>query len=290
MIPSLDLDRFYRVLAYDAPDAIIYVDANGIIRFWNKAAERIFGFPEPEALGQLVDIIMPANLRARHWAGYAETMRTGKTHYGTGDLLAVPALRKDGRQISVEFSLLPMRDENDDVIGVTAILRDVSKRLGELRALDRRVVHIATRTIGVHVVRDVRSPFSLTIESVEAFHTLNPDHRVGPFGWARAYIACEASQVRDISDRARVHEAFLFTWHGRGRLPLPPVHGLITVRPHGELTQLALDGEYLPPFGIAGRVFYAIVGRWIARLAIERFVDELVAFVERRYERIRQER
>ncbi|HEY5085819.1 MAG TPA: PAS domain S-box protein, partial [Gemmatimonadaceae bacterium] len=93
MTTSLDLDRFSRTLVRDAPDAVIYADAGGVIRFWNSAAERIFGFSEAEALGQSLDLIIPENLRARHWNGYAETMRTGKTRYGAGDLLAVPAQR-----------------------------------------------------------------------------------------------------------------------------------------------------------------------------------------------------
>jgi PAS domain S-box-containing protein len=98
-----DVDRFYRTLAREAADAIIYADVNGIITFWNKGAERIFGFSEREAIGQSLDIIIPANLRKRHWDGFAETIRSGKTRYSAGDVLAVPALRKDGRRISIEF-------------------------------------------------------------------------------------------------------------------------------------------------------------------------------------------
>lgn len=114
---SFTLDRFYWTLAHDAPDAVIYADANGLIRFWNSAAVRVFGFSESQALGQSLDIIIPANLRARHWTGYAEALRTGRTRYGAGELLAVPALRKDGARISVEFTILPIRDDNGDVSG-----------------------------------------------------------------------------------------------------------------------------------------------------------------------------
>jgi PAS domain S-box-containing protein len=81
-----------------------------MIRFWNRGAERIFGFSEEEALERSLDIIIPKNLRKRHWDSYAETMRTGITRYGAGDVLAVPALRKDGTRVSIEFSILPFRD------------------------------------------------------------------------------------------------------------------------------------------------------------------------------------
>ncbi len=136
---SLDIDRFCRTLAQDASDAIVYADADGTIRFWNKGAERIFGFAEAEALGRSLDLIIPENLRARHWAGFEETMRTGKTRYGAGDILAVPALRKDGTRISVEFTVLPFHDRDGRMAGIAAILRDVTKRFEEMKALRKKI-------------------------------------------------------------------------------------------------------------------------------------------------------
>jgi PAS domain S-box-containing protein len=132
---SPEVDRFYRTLAREAPDAIVYADAAGMIAFWNKGAERIFGFSEAEAIGKALDIIIPENLRKRHWDGFAQTVRTGKTRYGAGDLLAVPALRKDGTRISIEFTILPFFDRAGRVLGIAAILRDVSKRFEEIKAL-----------------------------------------------------------------------------------------------------------------------------------------------------------
>src|SRR6516164_1634396 len=132
---ALDLERFALSLVRDSPDAVVYADSEGIIRFWNHGAERIFGFAESEALGQSLDIIIPERLRARHWAGYAATMRSGVTRYGAGEILAVPATHKDGRRISVEFTVLPFRDETGRMTGIAAILRDVTARFEEMRAL-----------------------------------------------------------------------------------------------------------------------------------------------------------
>lgn len=289
MTTSLDLDRFSRTLVRDAPDAVIYADAGGVIRFWNSAAERIFGFSEAEALGQSLDLIIPENLRARHWNGYAETMRTGKTRYGAGDLLAVPAQRKDGARISVEFTILPVRDEQDNVIAIAAILRDVTKRFREINAFRKRLVRLDTNMTPLHAVRDVHCAFSLTIELIESFYAANPDHRIGPFGWARVHVSCEASRVRDVSDHSRLHEAFSFTCRWRGWLPLPVVHGFITVRPNGQLTRLTLDGQYIPPSGIAGRVLDAVLVRRVAQLAMQRLADEMASFVEQGYERARRQ-
>jgi PAS domain S-box-containing protein len=132
---AADVDRFYRTLAREAPDGIIYADAQGTITFWNKGAERIFGFSEQEAKGKSLDIIIPENLRKRHWDGFAETVRTAKTRYGAGDVLAVPALRKDGTRISIEFTILPFPDRTGRILGMAAILRDVTSRFEELKRL-----------------------------------------------------------------------------------------------------------------------------------------------------------
>ena len=138
-----EVDRFYRTLAREAPDAIVYADAAGLIAFWNKGAARIFGYSEAEAMGKSLDMIIPENLRKRHWDGFAETMRTGKTRYGAGDVLAVPALRKDGARISVEFTILPFLDRAGRMLGIAAILRDVTKRFEEVKALRKELARTA---------------------------------------------------------------------------------------------------------------------------------------------------
>jgi PAS domain S-box-containing protein len=131
----MDIDECRRRLMDEAADAILISDAEGIIRFWNPGAARIFGFASQEAVGRSLDIIIPATLRVRHWQGYAETICTGQTRYGAGDLLAVPALRKDGTRISVEFSIVPFRDAMGRVTGIGAIMRDVTGRFEELKTL-----------------------------------------------------------------------------------------------------------------------------------------------------------
>lgn len=136
---TFDHDRFCRTLVEHAPDAIVYADDAGVIRFWNDGAARIFGFAAAEAVGQSLDLIIPENLRDRHWHGYAATMKTGESRYGAGDLLAVPALRKDGARISVEFTILPWRAEAGRMAGIAAILRDVTPRFEEMKALRRRL-------------------------------------------------------------------------------------------------------------------------------------------------------
>jgi nitric oxide dioxygenase len=111
-----------------SPDAILVCDRAGTVVYWNTAAERIFGFGVTEALGASINLIIPERFRARHWAGWEATMRTGATRYGEGQLLAVPALHKDGRQISIEFSIQLVKGGDGQIAWVVAIIRDVTER------------------------------------------------------------------------------------------------------------------------------------------------------------------
>ena len=139
MPPTVPIDpaAFAQALVAGMPDAIVYSDADGRIRVWNAGATRIFGFTEAEAIGASLDIIIPERLRARHWDGYAQTMQTGETRYGDGQLLSVPALRKDGARISVEFTIVPFTGADGKMTGIAAIMRDQTARFEEVRALKR---------------------------------------------------------------------------------------------------------------------------------------------------------
>ena len=121
----------------NTPDGVLFADEQGIIRFWNTGCERLFGYSAAEAMGQSLDIIIPEAQRARHWQGYSNTMRTGQSRYAAGALLAVPATRKDGARISIEFSIVPFRDAEQRMLGIGAVLRDASKRFEETKALKK---------------------------------------------------------------------------------------------------------------------------------------------------------
>lgn len=120
-------------------DAIIASDREGTITFWNSGAERIFGHSASEAIGQSLDLIVPERQRQRHWEGYRHVLATGESRYGHGDLLAVPSLRKDGTRISIEFTIVPLKQADGRMEGLAAILRDVTTRFAEMKALRRRL-------------------------------------------------------------------------------------------------------------------------------------------------------
>ena len=118
----------------ESPEAMVVADPEGIIRLWNGGAERVFGHSAAEALGSSLDLIIPERQRARHWQGYARTMATGQTRYGD-QLLAVPATHRDGRRLSIEFSVALLRDTEGRIAGISAVIRDVTERRAAERAL-----------------------------------------------------------------------------------------------------------------------------------------------------------
>jgi PAS domain S-box-containing protein len=119
-------------------EAIIFADRDGLIRLWNAGAEAMFGYAAAEAIGQSLDLIVPERQRGRHWEGYHKVMATGVTRYGK-ELLAVPAVRKDGTRISLEFTIVLLRDETGQPLGTAALLRDVTTRWQQERTLKERL-------------------------------------------------------------------------------------------------------------------------------------------------------
>ncbi len=144
----MELGSLYPRIVEGSPDAVILGDSRGVIRLWNAGAEAIFGFTAAEALGQSMDIIIPERLRGRHWDGYERVMATGESRYGHGDLLAVPAITKDGRSISIEFTIQMLRDPSGAVLGPVAVIRDVTKRFLREKELAKRVKELEARLAG----------------------------------------------------------------------------------------------------------------------------------------------
>ena len=136
----MDLEK----LVEAAGDAVVAADAEGRITLWNPAAERIFGFSRGEARGQSLDIIIPERFRQRHWQGYDKVMRSGETRYGT-DVLRVPALRKDGKPVSIAFTVALLKSADGRVESIVAIMRDDTARWNEERALKKRLVELEAK-------------------------------------------------------------------------------------------------------------------------------------------------
>ena len=142
-----NLESYLLQTVKESPDAILIADLAGIIRYWNAGAERLLGFTAAEAVGQSLDIIIPENQRARHNEGYDQVMASGETKYKTG-LLSAPALRKDGSRISLEFSIVLLRDASGAMQGCASIMRDVTERWQREKELKERLAACEARLAG----------------------------------------------------------------------------------------------------------------------------------------------
>ena len=138
---QIEPTQFAERLVSGMPDAIVYADAEGVIRLWNRGAVRIFGFAEEEAVG--------CSLARHNHSGNAcvsaigtDTRRRcarGIRAIGDGQILSVPAMRKDGERISVEFTIVPFTDDSGQMVGIAAVMRDATARFEELRGLRRQL-------------------------------------------------------------------------------------------------------------------------------------------------------
>lgn len=146
-----------RRIVEEMPEAVIFADRQGAIRLWNRGAEAMFGYSTDEALGRSLDLIIPERLRARHWDGYRQVMATGVSSYGQR-LLAVPAMRKDGQRISIEFSIALLKDERGEVAGAAAIVRDVTARWQAEREMRRRLTALEAQPGTAGLVRRSDEP------------------------------------------------------------------------------------------------------------------------------------
>jgi PAS domain S-box-containing protein len=145
MQASIDFEQLIDAIG----DAVVMSDANGAITLWNPAAERMFGFTREEALGNSLDLIIPERLRGRHWEGYDKTMATGQTRYGH-DVLKVPAVHKDGRSLSIAFTvaLLQSPEPEHKVTGIVAVIRDETVRFAQERDLRKRLAELEAKSSG----------------------------------------------------------------------------------------------------------------------------------------------
>ena len=127
--------RFENIAA-TSPDGIICADHNGLITFWNAAAEQLFGYSAQEATGGSIDLIVPAAMRGRHGGGLHRVAAGGKPRL-IGTSVELDAEHRSGRILPIELSLSMWHDRGLANFG--AIIRDMTER----RANEERLYRLA---------------------------------------------------------------------------------------------------------------------------------------------------
>ena len=124
--PFIERDLI-RAAIDQAPDALILTDSTGAVRIWNQRAVEMFGFSMQEALDGGLNLIIPPDLRAAHWAGFRAAIAAGRTR-SHGNAVVSRAMHKNGNKLYVELSFAVLRDGPGTTMGALAIARDVTQR------------------------------------------------------------------------------------------------------------------------------------------------------------------
>jgi len=144
MAPPYTQEWLCRSIVQQTQFAVVFADREGKIQLWNSGAEAMFGYKADEAVGKSLDLIVPEKHRPRHWEGYSKVMASGTTKYGR-EMLAVPALRKDGTRISVEFTIVLLRSPSGEILGAAAIMQDVTARWQQQKQLKERLAALESK-------------------------------------------------------------------------------------------------------------------------------------------------
>ncbi|MFC3123754.1 sensor histidine kinase [Pseudoroseomonas globiformis] len=184
-----------RALVEAAPDAIVVMDEDSIIRAFNQGAERIFGYAAAEVIGHDIAVLMPGPLAARHAAGMRRFLQTGERRViGVGAELE--GLHRDGHAVPLEASIGEWRDAGGARF-FTGVLRDITeRRAAEERQvlLAREVDHRAKNALAV-----VQSVLRLTpMEEPRAF-VAAVEARIGALARAHSLLAQQGWMAADLA-------------------------------------------------------------------------------------------
>ena len=100
--------------------AIVIADTDGVIQLWSEGAAKLFGFSPDEAVGQKLDLVVPAQFRDHHWKGFRQAMKVG-SRAGEDQFFDAPALCRTGETKTLRGQLHVLRSESNGAIGAMAI-------------------------------------------------------------------------------------------------------------------------------------------------------------------------
>jgi PAS domain S-box-containing protein len=132
--------RRFEALAESSPDAVVVIDAKGIILFANRRFFHVFGYSSRKSddlLGESVEKIMPARYRDSHRGGLRRYLSTGASNL-IGRIVKVTGLKVDGTEIPVELSIGHWQTESGEHF-FSGVIRDIGPRIALDELLDKLV-------------------------------------------------------------------------------------------------------------------------------------------------------
>lgn len=127
MGPNANPQQLEALIVEQMHDAVIFVDPDGVVRLWNRAAETLFGFSAAETVGGSLDLIIPERFRAAHAHGFRQAVMSGQLK-SAGRVLTTRANEKSGRRLYVDFSFGLVKGPEGELLGVFAVGRDATAR------------------------------------------------------------------------------------------------------------------------------------------------------------------
>jgi PAS domain S-box-containing protein len=189
-----DQSRFQLAAIVDsADDAIISKDLNGIVRTWNQAATRMFGYASEEMVGQPILRLIPEELHYEE-DEILRKLRAGERidHYDT------IRMKKGGERIEVSVTISPIRDASGRVIGASKIARDMSDR----KQMERRLVQAeklaATGRMAAAIAHEINNPLESLINLIFLARKNSP-----PEGKAHTHLLTAEQELERVAHIAR---------------------------------------------------------------------------------------
>ena len=139
-------DAMLASLVRQSRDSIFSVTREGLISSWNPASETLYGYSAEEALNQPISMIMPQGKREESQAMFAAVLRGEMVFFET------QRQRKDGRLVDVAISGAPLRDVKSDIIGLSAIHRDITQQRQheeQMRLVMRELAHRSKNLLAI---------------------------------------------------------------------------------------------------------------------------------------------
>jgi PAS domain S-box-containing protein len=199
-----------RAIVDSALDAVVVMNAEGIITEWNKQAEETFGWTRPEALGRrMSETIIPAQYRLSHERGLEQFFKTGQGPV-LNRRIEITAFRRDGTEFPVELSITPQKSDNTWTF--SAFIRDITARKQaqeDLRNAHAELAHVnRVMTMGelaASIAHEVNQPLAAVIasgDSCKAWLANEPPNLEKALAAADRIVQA-AAQASDIVRRIR---------------------------------------------------------------------------------------